>query len=133
MKALNIKGDTIVEVLIAITVMSSILGGAFVSARRSTNATRASQERVEALAVAQGQLERARTAPGTLPECYDPDGNERSNPDDCKVNGLYVPQIDIASPQLVTGFNDLLVTVSWEGVGGIGPQQLELVYRQAAP
>lgn len=57
---LNCKGDTIVEVLIAITIAASILAGAFVSARRSVIGTRQSQERSEGLKVAEKQLENLR-------------------------------------------------------------------------
>lgn len=60
MKCLRQAGDTIVEVLIAITVASTILTGAFVSARHSLTGTRQSQERVEALKVAEEQLEKLR-------------------------------------------------------------------------
>lgn len=128
MKLLNNKGDTIVEVLIAITVVSSILGGAFVSARRSTNATRASQERVEALAIAQGQMERAITETISHPEwCYKLDGGFSLNLSECKVNDLYSPEVSVG---LVA--TDIIVKVTWEGVGGIGPQQIELVYRKAS-
>lgn len=54
-------GDTIVEVLLAILVVSTILGGAFVSARRSQTGIRQTEERVEALKVAEAQIERIRT------------------------------------------------------------------------
>lgn len=128
MKFINSRGDTIVEVLIAITVMSSILGGAFVSARRSTNATRASQERVEALTIAQGQLERAR-ASVSIPKCYKTDGSaENSDLSACQVNGLYSPEI--TSTTVVAGFTDITVNVGWEGVGGMEYQNLKIVYRR---
>ncbi len=127
LNSMNSFGDTIVEVLIAITVMSSILGGAFVSARRSTNTTRSAQERIEALAIAQGQLERARTT-NVLPKCYKADGLPEPNTiDNCKISNLYTPEIT----SLVNGdFIDITVKVSWEGVGGIGDQNLRLTYRK---
>lgn len=58
MKFLNAKGDTIVEVLLALAVVSAVLGGAYVSSNRSLNSTRDSQERGEAIKLAEGQLER---------------------------------------------------------------------------
>jgi type II secretory pathway pseudopilin PulG len=58
----NQKGDTIVEVLLAIAVVSSVLGGAFVSANRSLRGTQVSQERGEALKLVEGQLERLKAA-----------------------------------------------------------------------
>lgn len=54
---LNNRGDTIVEVLLAIAVVSSVIGASFVSANRSLKGTQASQERAEALKLAEGQVE----------------------------------------------------------------------------
>lgn len=51
------RGDTIIEVLIAVAVVGSILGTVFVSMNRGTESSRASQEHEEALQVAQAQLE----------------------------------------------------------------------------
>lgn len=62
MSRLNQSGDTIVEVLLAIVVVSTILVGSFVSAQRSLRATRQSQERGEALKVAEAQIEQLRKA-----------------------------------------------------------------------
>jgi type II secretory pathway pseudopilin PulG len=57
MTKLNQIGDTIVEVLIAIAIISLVLTGAFMSAQQSLTGNRKSQERVEALKVAEEQLE----------------------------------------------------------------------------
>ena len=51
------RGDTLVEVLIAIAVVSLILGGAYVTTNRSLYATRAAQERGNALKLAESQIE----------------------------------------------------------------------------
>lgn len=51
-------GDTIVEVLIAIVVITTMMSGAFLSTRRSASGTRQSQERVEGLKAAEEQAER---------------------------------------------------------------------------
>jgi hypothetical protein len=51
------RGDTIVEVLIALVELTSVLVGAYVTANKSQNANRASQERGEATKAAEGQLE----------------------------------------------------------------------------
>jgi len=52
------RGDTLVEVLIAIGVISLILGGAFVMTNRSLQGTRDAQERVNATKLVEGQVER---------------------------------------------------------------------------
>lgn len=53
----NYKGDTIVEVLIAITVASSVLGVSLSTMNRNLSITRDNQERTEASKYAQGQIE----------------------------------------------------------------------------
>jgi type II secretory pathway pseudopilin PulG len=59
-KALSNKGDTIVEVLIAIAIVSSVLAGAFTVTQKSSQAVRSSQERAEMLQLLQGQVELVR-------------------------------------------------------------------------
>jgi hypothetical protein len=56
------SGDTIVEVLISIAVVSSVLAGAFAVSNRSTINILDSQEHAEALQHLQGQVELLRTA-----------------------------------------------------------------------
>jgi len=58
MKYLHQKGDTIVEVLIAMAVLGLVLGGAYASARRSLNATIQAHEHSAALKIAEEQQER---------------------------------------------------------------------------
>ncbi|TAH33182.1 hypothetical protein EYC59_05280 [Candidatus Saccharibacteria bacterium] len=70
-------GDTIVEVLIAVAVISFILAGAFSISMRSTSGVRDAQERSEALKIASTQVEWLRGHNG-LPNdgstCYDQAG-----------------------------------------------------------
>lgn len=61
MRKLGISGDTIIEVLVAITVVSAVLGGAYASASRSLRQTRMAQERGESLKLAEAQLERLKS------------------------------------------------------------------------
>lgn len=51
------NGDTIVEVLIAIAVVSSVLGISYSSMNRNIQTTRDNQERTEAVRLAEGQIE----------------------------------------------------------------------------
>lgn len=55
------RGDTIVEVLIAIAVISLVLGGAYVTTNRNLLATRAAQERSNALTLVESQLEQIKS------------------------------------------------------------------------
>jgi len=57
MKLIHQRGDTIVEVLLAMAVLGLIMGGAFASARRSLNSTVQAKEHTTALKLAEGQLE----------------------------------------------------------------------------
>jgi prepilin-type N-terminal cleavage/methylation domain-containing protein len=59
--SLRERGDTIIEVLVAITIVSMILGGAYVTSHNSLIATRDAQEHANALQLAQGQVELLRT------------------------------------------------------------------------
>lgn len=51
------RGDTIVEVLISIAVVSLVLGGAYVTTNRSLLATRSAEERGNAIKLAESQIE----------------------------------------------------------------------------
>lgn len=53
-------GDTIVEVLIAMSIVAMVLGGAYVSTNRTFNVTQAAKERDLALRIAETQMERIR-------------------------------------------------------------------------
>lgn len=67
-KPLRERGDTIVEVLIAIGVLSLILGGAYVMTSRSIQGARTAQERVEALKLVESQLEQIKNYAATDPD-----------------------------------------------------------------
>lgn len=57
-KNINQRGDTIVEVLIAVAVVSSVLVGAFSISNLSLRQIRAAQERTEAQKIAQSYVEK---------------------------------------------------------------------------
>lgn len=58
--SLNQRGDSLVEVLIAMVIVAVVLGGAYRSSSNSFNATQSSKDRDIALRVAETQLERIR-------------------------------------------------------------------------
>lgn len=64
------RGDTIIEVLIAITVVSFVLGGAYVTSNRNLNNMRQAQERGEALKYVQEQVERLKANASTEPTLF---------------------------------------------------------------
>ncbi len=58
-------GDTIVEVLIAIAVVSMVLGGAYATTNRSLQASRSAQEQGVALRLVESQLEQLKALADT--------------------------------------------------------------------
>lgn len=135
LKRLNCRGDTIVEVLIAITIISAVLGGAYVSANQSLSTSRQSQERGEALKLVEGQVERLKshgasdTSPvysGPLQFCIDDSNNYQagtcSGPSSGVDYTLYIDR-DSSNSRLFTA------TAEWDKVGGGSTEQLRIIYK----
>lgn len=126
----NNSGDTIVEVLVAIAVVSLVLAGAFTSTRRSANATRSAQEQGEALKIAESQVEQIKigvetgtppVAAATPPFCISGTSTPAAGTAACKT-GLY--QITITKPAVGT----YATKITWDRLGG-GANSVELDYR----
>lgn len=137
------RGDTMVEVLIAIAVVSLILGGAYVTTNRSLQATRAAQERSIALKLAESQIERIKALVSTSPSLVfsapspfcisaatgqpvaasnmacgvDANGAQNSNE---PIFHLSITKV---------GTNDFVLTESWFNASGRTTDQLQLRYR----
>lgn len=131
-RSLNQIGDTIVEVMIATAVVSSVMGSAFVLVNNSLQNTRAAQEHQEALKLVEGQAEYLRshaldstvgggpfskadefcyTAPETLAE-----GSA------CTIGSVgYRLSITGAS-------NNFILRADWEGPRGTA-QKVEIMYK----
>lgn len=62
---LNQSGDTIIEVLLSIAILSMVLSVAYSLSNRSAQTTRQAQERAEALKLTEGQMERLRVYIGS--------------------------------------------------------------------
>lgn len=140
-------GDTIVEVLIAIAVVSLILGGAYVTTNRSLLATRAAEERGNALKLAESQVEQlkgiansslADTIFGTgtpMPFCISGVSGAVvavANPD-CVVNASGTPtniepKYNLSVERGPDG-NTFTVTNEWETASGDVTDSLRLIYR----
>ena len=69
------RGDTIIEVLIAITVAASVLGIVFATSARNIRSMRDVQERSEATRLIQGQIEALRYLYGTNPSLVPASGS----------------------------------------------------------
>lgn len=144
MKRLNTKGDTIVEVLLAIAVVSAVLGGAFVATNRSLNGVRQSQERGEALKLVEGQLERLKEAAATDtsgvvfttptdPFCLN-DGLAVQSPGSAVCNqgpdGRYRLEIDRSPPD--DDVYTFTASARWERLGG-GTNEVLIRYKTYRP
>lgn len=128
-------GDTIVEVLIAIVVVASVLGGAFVVSNNSTKNVRKSQEHSEALQILQGQIEQYRAFAGS----QDTEGAAAIN-NECMIGAAKVTTCNFGDASRYTVrltssnpvANDNLITVTgtvtWLELGGTTGSET-LVYR----
>lgn len=140
------RGDTIVEVLISITVISMILGGAYVTTNKSLIATRSAQERGNALKLAESQVEQLKGQIATnaaavyaaaSPFCIYNDfavGTITIQPASdvkCKVgtNGVQSGVEPRFSLSITRSGNDFLVENSWFNVGGETTDKLQIRYR----
>lgn len=130
------RGDTIVEVLIAIAVISAVLAGAFTVTQRSSQAVRSSQERGEMLHLLQGQVEGVRAlalAPGgenspvysSAAFCINNSGQHTPAGTACNfgTDNRYRVTVNYDSTSDVFTFNG-----QWDGPNG-NPQSARLLYK----
>ena len=129
-------GDTLIEVLIALTVVASMIGGAYATSSRNLRSNRQAQERGEALKLAESQLEKLKglvstgsTAPFTTTGsfCLSPTGTvQTASTTNCTTNtggaGYYV------TIERETNDNFAIV-VAWDRVGGNGSDVINMNYR----
>lgn len=82
LQRLNQVGDTMVEVLISMAIVSMILGGAYVTSNKSLLTVRDAQEHVDALKLASSQVESLNAIPAVAFNsgqfCYGPDSSLRT-------------------------------------------------------
>jgi prepilin-type N-terminal cleavage/methylation domain-containing protein len=122
------RGDTIVEVLVAIAIVSSVLAGAYASANRSSKVTRTAQERGEALKLAESQIEQVKIALDsgvTLPTnfCFNAAGGVQT-PAPCIIGTIVYEQ------SITRAGNDYTVTINWDALTGSNSENsLQLDYR----
>jgi Tfp pilus assembly protein PilV len=98
-------GDTIVEVLVAVAVVSAVLAGAYATTNRNVLTIQDTQEHAQALQLVQSQIEFLRKNPidsGTY-SCYtsvgDPAvGTAAPTSDPCTVNGEGVHLASVPQP-----------------------------------
>lgn len=136
MRKLKEAGDTIVEVLIAIVIISTVLVGAFEVTTRNTAATQDTQEHTVALKMAESQLETLQNT-GSFPSSgstcfYNGAPNDPSNPSQCDVTPVpgvtyHVSLVESGNPAVYKA------DVQWVGINGQN-NDVSLLYRpEGAP
>lgn len=140
------RGDTLVEVLICILIVSLILTGAYVTTNRSSLRVRDSQEQAEALKLAQSQLEQVRqnarsnnanvfAQPDTATFCMAAGQPIAADDARCRLDGAAQPATEAPAYRLAVrraactagpGCHSFTVTATWDSVvtGTQATQQL---------
>lgn len=133
-KIKSTKGDTIVEVLISLLVISAILVGAFVLSQRSSRNVRDAQEHSEALGLLQSQVELLRSAATTSPTfnfakngfCMDANANQVTS--GCTQPPRYLMNIENQGNSGAKTPYTYKFTVTWPSING-GNAQESILYR----
>jgi prepilin-type N-terminal cleavage/methylation domain-containing protein len=142
------RGDTLVEVMIAIAIVASVLGASYATAARSLRAGRQSQERSEALRYVESQIERIKFVAGgggtgtvfkdnTSPFCVKEDNSVVDvSGTNCTFGGLYEVSVKFeqANPgNPVTNKDNLFTVVAvWDRLGSGGDRgrdSISMVYK----
>jgi type II secretory pathway pseudopilin PulG len=134
------RGDTIIEVVIAMAVLGLVLGASAVLVNRSSKTLQTSQESAVALRGAQKQIEYLRffadAKPDELPSsdqvfCMKDENSKTINSAECTtLNGgaSYIPRIKLIYHDTDGGYYDAHVNVDWETLTGV-PGSVELSQR----
>ena len=137
------RGDTLVEVLVAIAVVSLILGGAYVVTNKSLQATRAAQERGNALKIAESQVEQLKSVIASNPDsvfggsapaqfCISSTSTVVTDTNaQCAVGTTGAPTL--VEPKFHLSIkrtnNDFVLKETWANVSGQGNDSLQMTYR----
>ncbi|HKU19221.1 MAG TPA: hypothetical protein VJP80_08220 [Candidatus Saccharimonadales bacterium] len=140
------RGDTIVEVLISVAVVSLILGGAYVVSNNSLQSTRAAQERSNALKLAESQIEQVKGLVANNPNalfsaaapanfCIDNTGavidTTGSNKAKCSMDTTGTPTTrqPVFTIAITRSGQVFTLNETWIDVSGRNNDQLQLIYR----
>jgi len=143
---LGARGDTVVEVLMSIAVISLVLSGAYVTANRSLQGARLAEERNNALKMAEAQVEQIKYMASLYPDRLFGAGapasyclvnsatvaSTQATPDPkCKVDSSGTPTT--AEPAytltITRNVNTFVVTSTWTKFGSNTLNSAELKYR----
>lgn len=133
-------GDTIVEVLIAMAIIGSVLGGAYATATRSLRIGIQAQERSEALKLVEGQLERLKYRSQVTPSTFNNEFRQASETY-CLDQLTQKFNATNAACQDISGKYDVSIrytpspdriftaTVSWQRIGSSDNDNVSIRYR----
>lgn len=132
---LSKRGETIVEVLLAIAVLGSVLSGTLAISARSRNTIQANHERYQAQLIANSQADNLKiyiNDNGSFDRGCLVDGEKKDNEADCKGhNGdntdLYDVYIEYMGEEPARG-GVFLIKVSWDSLVSNESDKVELVY-----
>lgn len=141
MRNVNQVGDTIVEVLIAIVIITSVLVAAYQTTSRNTNLTQDTQEHSQALKLAESQLEYLRQYTGsgssfdpTQNDCFyrgapNTDTTNNTDPSQCNVQsapGAAMFKVRLTRP---TSTGPFKADVTWQSIASHATADVTLYYR----
>lgn len=139
-RRLSQGGDTIVEVLLAMAIVSLVLGAAFASTNQSLARARNSQERGEVLKLLEGQIELIKAADiaavNNVCLFVDGGGNIRtaaSSDARCSQNAEGQPNPDPGSAYNIDvdySADTYVVSARWSRLGAGTDQEMRLFYRR---
>lgn len=127
------RGDTIVEVLIAIVVVSIVLVAAYQTTTRNINGIQSTQEHSEALQLAQTQLEYLHNSstPPTTGQCYPNNSSTPVGGINCLVDASGTPTS--VQPQFKLAFSNVgstyQITVTWASIQAGETNNVTLYYQ----
>jgi len=140
---LNQVGDTMVEVLISMAIVSMILGGAYVTSNKSTLSIRDAQEHVDALKLASAEIELLKslsppplngnhlcfTLDGT-PHPYTTDNSEciLTSAGDKDSTGILPAYTVNITDVVINSYDTFRVNISWASITG-GNGNIDMYYR----
>ena len=130
----NQHGDTIIEVLITVSIVIATLTSAYMLSSRGAQTMQNASEQTQALKLAERQIELLRTH-SALPGpggCYDATGAVASTPGDCIVDSSGTPKdISYTGARYTIGVTKpsdvYIITVTWDRIGG-GKGNVTLYY-----
>jgi Tfp pilus assembly protein PilV len=143
---INNRGDTILEVVIAITLLALLLTGALALTQKNLQAEQSSQEHNEALQLAQSQIEELRNyatnnvLPSGNPFCLVASGASVGYADTpsqkCDVNAAGAASPTSIQPNFVltvtppaAGSSLYSISVDWQDVNGLNKDNVTLYYQ----